>query len=156
MKTVILTIHIFLAFSLVSVILIQRSEGGGLGLGSGNLGGLMTTRGTANLLTRITAGLTALFFISTLGLAIYFKGGHAPKSILDKPVASMPATGTSSEATKPQEAAVPVPGSSSAATHESEAAKAVDVPTASQTKAKGLEQVEKSKSADQKTTKGNK
>lgn len=83
MQTLILVFHILLAASLVGVILIQRSEGGGLGLGSGNLGGLMTTRGTANLLTRLTAILATLFFISTIFLALFFKGGHSQKSILD-------------------------------------------------------------------------
>ena len=56
MITVILVIHLLIASTMVGVILIQRSEGGALsGLGGGTMGGLMTTRGTANLLTRATA-----------------------------------------------------------------------------------------------------
>lgn len=88
MKTAVLILHMIFALALVGVVLIQRSEGGGLGLGSGNLGGLMTTRGTSNLLTRITAILAAIFFINTIVLALLFKGESKPKSILDTPAAS--------------------------------------------------------------------
>lgn len=83
MTTAFLVIHIIITCALVGAILIQRSEGGGLGMGSGNMGGLMTTRGTANLLTRTTAVLAGLFFTTTILLALLFKGGHAPKSILE-------------------------------------------------------------------------
>lgn len=88
MKTAVLILHMIFALALVGVVLIQRSEGGGLGLGSGNLGGLMTTRGTSNLLTRITAILAAIFFINTIVLALLFKGDSKPKSILDAPAAA--------------------------------------------------------------------
>jgi preprotein translocase subunit SecG len=88
MKTAALVLHMFFVLALVGVVLIQRSEGGGLGLGSGNLGGLMTTRSTSNLLTRITAILAAIMFINTIVLALLFKGDAKPKSILDTPVAA--------------------------------------------------------------------
>ena len=71
MITVILTIHIIIAVALVGTILLQRSEGGGLGIGgSGQGGGFMTARGTANLLTRTTAFLAAGFFATSIILAI--------------------------------------------------------------------------------------
>lgn len=88
MKTAVLVLHMIFALALVGVVLIQRSEGGGLGLGSGNLGGLMTTRGTSNLLTRITGILAAIFFINTIVLALLFKGDAKPKSILDTPAST--------------------------------------------------------------------
>ena len=88
MTTVILVIHLLIATAMVGVILIQRSEGGALGgLGGGTLGGMMTARGTANLLTRTTAILAVCFICTSLALAIL--AGHARRggSILDAPVA---------------------------------------------------------------------
>ena len=71
MITIILIIHIFLALSIIIAVLLQKSEGGGLGIGgSGGGGGFMTARGTANLLTKITAILGACFFITSILLAL--------------------------------------------------------------------------------------
>jgi len=88
MITVILVIHLLLAIAMVCTILLQRSEGGGLGIGGGGGGGgggFMTGRDTANLLTRATAILAALFFATSLTLAIISGGKTKPKSILDQP-----------------------------------------------------------------------
>ena len=90
MTTVLLVIHIMIAIAMVGMILLQKNEGGGPGIGGGTMGGLMSTRGTANLLTRTTAVLATLFFLSTLGLAIIFKGGNKSESILDTPAATVP------------------------------------------------------------------
>ena len=54
MQTVIIVIHLMLVLGLIGLVLLQRSEGGGLGMGGGG-GGFMTSRGTANVLTRTTA-----------------------------------------------------------------------------------------------------
>ena len=71
MITIILTIHIILALSIICAVLLQKSEGGGLGIGgSGGGGGFMTARGTANLLTKITAFLGACFFLTSILLAL--------------------------------------------------------------------------------------
>ena len=72
MITVILTIHIILALSIICAVLLQKSEGGGLGIGGsgGAGGGFMTARGTANLLTKITAFLGACFFVTSILLAL--------------------------------------------------------------------------------------
>jgi preprotein translocase subunit SecG len=67
------------------VILLQRSEGGALGIGGG--GGLMSGRASANLLTRTTAGLAAGFIATSLLLAIVASQRSAPSSILDQPAA---------------------------------------------------------------------
>lgn len=83
MTTIILVIHIIIALFMVGLILIQKSEGGALGIGGGTMGGMMSSRGTANLLTRATAVLAVLFFATTIILAIMFKGGAQPKSIFD-------------------------------------------------------------------------
>lgn len=63
METVIIVIHLMIVIALVGVVLLQRSEGGGLGIGGGS--GFMTARGAANALTRATAILATAFFISS-------------------------------------------------------------------------------------------
>ena len=69
MENVLLVAYLLIVLALIAVILLQRSEGGGLGMG-GNAGGLMTVRGSANLLTRTTAILAALFFATAIGLTV--------------------------------------------------------------------------------------
>ncbi|WP_029009777.1 preprotein translocase subunit SecG [Azospirillum halopraeferens] len=83
MESVVLVIHLLIAVALVGVILIQRSEGGGLGIGGGTMGGMMTARGTANLLTRTTAILAACFMTTSIILAILAGAHRAPTSIID-------------------------------------------------------------------------
>lgn len=78
MIKVLLVLHVFVTIALIGVVLIQRSEGGGLGLGGGQgMGNFMSGRGTANLLTRTTAILGTAFFVLSLGLALLYKGGSA-------------------------------------------------------------------------------
>lgn len=88
MSTVLLIIHLFVTLALIGVVLIQRSEGGGLGIGSSQgMGSFMSGRGTANLLTRTTAILAALFMALSLTLALLNRGTSGPtRSILDTPV----------------------------------------------------------------------
>jgi preprotein translocase subunit SecG len=81
MQHVIIVIHLMLVLALIGVVLLQRSEGGGLGIGS--TGGFMTSRGTANVLTRATAILAGLFFLTSLALSILAGVGHKPGSILE-------------------------------------------------------------------------
>ena len=68
MENIVLLIHIILAIVLIIVILIQRAEGGALGIGGGSDG--MTPRGTGDALTRITAVIATLFIITSITLAI--------------------------------------------------------------------------------------
>jgi preprotein translocase subunit SecG len=94
MITVLLVIHILVAIALIVVVLLQRSEGGGLGIGSsGGMGGFMTARGTANLLTRTTAILATVFMVMSIVLAIM--AGSPTKdrqrSIFDTPAPAAPA-----------------------------------------------------------------
>lgn len=104
METVLLVIHLLIALALVGVILIQRSEGGGLGIGGGTMGGMMTTRGSANLLTRTTAFLAAGFMTTSIILAILAGGHSRPASIID----SMPAA-PAQPAPQPAAPATPAP-----------------------------------------------
>jgi len=87
MTTVLLIIHLFVTLALIGVVLIQRSEGGGLGVGtSQGMGSFMSGRGTANLLTRTTAILGTIFFALSLSLALLSKGtGTNVRSLLDAP-----------------------------------------------------------------------
>ncbi|HYZ64363.1 MAG TPA: preprotein translocase subunit SecG [Acetobacteraceae bacterium] len=87
MTTVLLVLHLFVTLALIGVVLIQRSEGGGLGIGtSQGMGGFMTGRGTTNLLTRTTAILGTAFFAISLALALLNRGTvGVGRSLLDTP-----------------------------------------------------------------------
>ena len=92
MQTLVLTIHILIAVALVAVILLQRSEGGGLGIGgSSSGGGFMTARGTANLMTRATTFLAIGVFATTVVLAILAGYSNEPASIVDEVLQQTPA-----------------------------------------------------------------
>ena len=92
MQQVVIVIHLMLVLALIGVVLLQRSEGGGLGIGGG--GGFMTSRGTANVLTRATAILAGLFFLTSLLLSILAGIGRAPTSIIRAPASpAAPAPG---------------------------------------------------------------
>ena len=80
MQHVVIVIHLMLVLALIGVVLLQRSEGGGLGIGS--TGGFMTSRGSANLLTRTTAILAGCFFATSLVLSILAGWGRAPTTII--------------------------------------------------------------------------
>lgn len=91
MIAVVLTIHILLCVALIGIVLLQRSEGGLGGLGGGGGGGFMSARGTANLLTRVTAMLAAGFMITSLALTILAGRSGPARSILDTaPLGTMP------------------------------------------------------------------
>ncbi|PLK71113.1 preprotein translocase subunit SecG [Rhizobium sp. TH135] len=82
MQTVLLVIYLMVVVALIGVVLIQRSEGGGLGIGGGS--GFMSARGTANALTRTTAILATLFFVISLALGILARYESRPTDILDR------------------------------------------------------------------------
>lgn len=108
MSTVLLIIHLFVTLALIGVVLIQRSEGGGLGVGSSQgMGSFMSGRGTANLLTRTTAILAAMFMVLSLTLALLNRGTSAAPghSILDTPVSSSPAPANTAPPAPPPPAA---------------------------------------------------
>ena len=95
MERILLVIHLLLAVSLIGVVLLQKSEGGGLGIGGsggggGGMSGFLTGRGTANLLTRATALLAAGFMLTSITLTIMAGAGDAPRSIIEDLPASAP------------------------------------------------------------------
>ena len=82
MTAIILTIHTLIVIALVGVVLLQRSEGGALGIGGGG-GGFMSGRGAANALTRTTTILAALFFTSSMALALTADRGQNELQVLE-------------------------------------------------------------------------
>jgi preprotein translocase subunit SecG len=82
MQTVLLVIYLMIVVALIGVVLIQRSEGGGLGIGGGS--GFMSARGAANALTRTTAILAALFFVLALGMNVLSRFESRPTDILNR------------------------------------------------------------------------
>src|ERR1700742_294461 len=97
MQTVLIVFHLMIVVALVVSVLLQRSEGGALGVGGG--GGFMTGRGQANVLTRATAILAGLFFATSLTLTLLAQSNRAPKSILE---GAHPASQTGEKAPAPK------------------------------------------------------
>jgi preprotein translocase subunit SecG len=94
MQGFLIVVHLLVVIALVAVVLLQRSEGGALGIGGG--GGFMTGRGQANALSRATAILAALFFATSLIMSILAGWSRTPRSILDQTApssTSQPASG---------------------------------------------------------------
>lgn len=84
MTTVVLVIHIMVAIALVGTVLLQRSEGGALGIGGGGGGGgFLSGRGAANVLTRTTAILAAAFFATSIALTLIAGDGRTGSSIIE-------------------------------------------------------------------------
>jgi preprotein translocase subunit SecG len=84
MENVVLTIHLILALLLVGVVLLQRSEGGGLGMGGGGGGNVMTGRGAASALTRLTWIFAAAFICTSITLTILAAADSAGSSVTDQ------------------------------------------------------------------------
>ena len=85
MQTVLIVIHLLVVIALITTVLLQRSEGGALGMGGGSGGGFFTGRGQANALTRATAILATLFFVTSLALTILASYTRSQKSIFKSP-----------------------------------------------------------------------
>jgi len=80
MQTVVIVVHLMIVLAMIGVVLLQKSEGGGLGIGSS--GGFMSSRGTSNVLTRTTAILAGGFFATSLVLSILASMDRKPRSII--------------------------------------------------------------------------
>ena len=111
MLDVLLVIHLLLAAAMIGVVLLQRSEGGALGIGGGGgggMGGFLTGRGTANLLTRTTAVLAACFFVTSLGLTLLVNATGERRSIIEDLPASAPVEQPVEAPTEPAAPSVPL------------------------------------------------
>ena len=87
MENIILIIHLVIALFLIAVVLLQRSEGGALGMGGGGGGDLLTGRGAANALTKATWGLGAAFIATSMILTILAVRGTQDTSVIIAPAA---------------------------------------------------------------------
>ena len=98
MQAILIVVELLVAVALIVTVLLQRSEGGALGMGGGGsgIGGLFSPRGAADTLTRTTTILAALFFVTCLGLNLLALHGRNETSILD-----VPAAGGAASAQKP-------------------------------------------------------
>ena len=91
MITVVIVFHLILAIALIGVVLLQKREGGALGMGGGGMSGFMSGRSTANLLTRTTAILAAAFFATSIALAVIAGQQRTAHSIIDQgPIQTAP------------------------------------------------------------------
>ncbi len=108
MQALLVLFELFVAVALIVCVLLQRSEGGALGMGGGGsgFGGLFSPRGAADTLTRTTTILAALFFVTCLGLNLLALHGRNEKSFLDN---TPPAPATSLPASKPLQSGGGVP-----------------------------------------------
>jgi preprotein translocase subunit SecG len=104
MQTLILVVHLILAIALVALVLMQQSEGGALGIGGGTP--FMGARSTANMLTRTTGILAAMFMLTSIALTMMAAHHGAPRSILDQIPASQAPTAPAAPASPP---AAPTP-----------------------------------------------
>src|SRR5476649_1913312 len=98
MLTAAIVIHLMIVATMIATVLLQKSEGGGLGVGGG--AGFMSSRGTANLLTRTTAVLAFGFFLTSMFLSWYASYDRKPSSIIggtpasqSQPAGPAPASG---------------------------------------------------------------
>lgn len=113
MNAALLVLHVLIAAGLIAIVLLQKSEGGALGMGGG--GGMMTGRGTANLLTRMTMWLAGAFFATSVLLALIATQGSRQRSIFDPQPVQPGQTGVPKPGQPPGQApAVPSPGGSGA------------------------------------------
>ena len=103
MQTILLVIHLMIAVALVGTVLLQKSEGGALGIGGGGgMSGFMTGRSTANLLTRTTAILAAAFFATSIVLVVLASHRNEARSVIEQTAPSTTAPAVPSAPGAPQ------------------------------------------------------
>jgi preprotein translocase subunit SecG len=84
MIVLLFVIHVAIAVALVGIVLLQKSEGGALGMGGGGMSGFMTGRSTGNLLTRVTMILAGAFFLTSIVLVWLSHTVQAPRSLIEQ------------------------------------------------------------------------
>ena len=99
MQTVVIVVHLMIVATLIATVLLQKSEGGGLGMGGG--AGFMSSRGTANLLTRTTAVLAVGFFVTSLFLSWLASYDRKPSSIIGTPASQSEPAGPTTPVSPP-------------------------------------------------------
>jgi preprotein translocase subunit SecG len=93
LQTLAVVFHVLLAFAIVGLVLLQRGKGAdaGAGFGAGASGTVFGARGSASFLSRTTAVLATLFFLTSLGLSYLFSQQQAPTSVFDTVQQQQPA-----------------------------------------------------------------
>ncbi len=114
MENVLLIVHMILALGLIGVVLLQRSEGGGLGLGGGGGGGLVSARGAATALGKVTWALAIAFIGTSIALTIVAAQKSASGSVLDRFGVDTPATSGTPDLPAGGSLLPPVPGAGDA------------------------------------------
>ena len=112
LQTILLVAMILISVALTAVILLQRSEGGALGMGGGP-SGFMTARGAGNLLTRATSILAIAFFVCAISLTIAGNFARGSRSVIDADAVGAIAVGNEQQ-TAPAEPAAPTPAAPAA------------------------------------------
>ncbi len=117
METVIQIIHVFVAIGIIGLVLIQHGKGAdagaafGAGAAGGASGSVFGAKGSGNFLSRTTAILATVFFLTSLSLAYFTRGSEAPaKSLLDSAPAKevmVPAAPVTNDIPKPMASDVP-------------------------------------------------
>jgi preprotein translocase subunit SecG len=107
MIILLLVVYVLIAIALIAVVLLQKSEGGALGIGGGGMSSFMTGRSTANLLSRATAILAALFMSIAVLLVVLRNHERAPPSIVDHGAPAAPAVPLAPGAPSPKPAGPP-------------------------------------------------
>lgn len=95
METVVWVVHMLIAITLVGLVLLQHGKGADMGaaFGSGASGSLFGSSGSANFLSRATAVVATIFFLTSMGLTYFSLNRAAPAGVLDKiPASTQPAT----------------------------------------------------------------
>ena len=104
MEHVVLVIHLIVTLAMIILIMLQRSEGGGLGIGSsGGMGNFATAQATGNVLTKLTTYAGMVFFVTSITLAIMAARGGDSSSILDAASKDVPAISAPAADAKPSE-----------------------------------------------------
>jgi len=119
MQTVLIVVHLLIAIALISVVLLQRSEGGALGMGGGGsgagFGGMFSPRGAANTLTRTTAILAVLFLVTSMALTYFSLGASQQNSLFGAAPGAVPTLPSEGPPSLPAAGPPSLPGATPAA-----------------------------------------
>jgi len=132
LESFLLVLHLIVAAVVCGLVLLQHGKGADMGaaFGSGSSGSLFGAAGSANFLSRSTAILAAVFFVSSLGLTYLGTMHTAPRDIMQQGTPDAPAATKSAEPSKPAQppASAPVPGSTPAPANEAQKQQGGEVP----------------------------
>ncbi len=107
METLVWVVHVIVAIAVIALVLLQHGKGADMGaaFGSGSAGSLFGASGSANFLSRSTAILATLFFLTSLGLAFFGLQQHKPASVLERTTVPAPATQPAAPSSTPAQGA---------------------------------------------------